>query len=217
MWGQLLRGLVLCLPVATAMAAGGHHAVDDAALLEPGQCQVELWLEQGGGRALRHLGPACRIGAVELGLDLDGGHLGATPRTGSLTPQLKWAVELASGWSVGAVWSASWQDRAPHYGGQLLLLPLSWQPDPAWAVHLNVGREFRRREADLRPRGVALEWTPLPQWQGLAEYFHDGQRGHRRLGLRYLGGESWSLDLSHARSRQGAAWWALGLNQSFGP
>ena len=37
--------LLACLLGLTghAYAAGGHHAVEDAALLEPGQCQVEFW------------------------------------------------------------------------------------------------------------------------------------------------------------------------------
>lgn len=222
MRGRVLLGLLPGLPVAAALAAGGHHAVDDAAVMEPGQCQLELWLEQAGRRhSLQHLGPACRVGAVEMGLDLDRSRIGDAPRMSTLTPQLKWATDLAAGWSVGAVWSAGWSigrsDRASRYVGQVLLLPLSWQPDPALALHLNLGREFRRRDSDLRPRGAALEWQPLAQWQGLAEYFHDGQQGQRSLGLRYLGGTSWSLDLSRTRPGQGAAWWTLGLNLGFGP
>ena len=59
--------------VSSAQAAGGHHAVDDAALLEPGQCQVETWFdhELGGERRLLHVGPGCRVGAVEFGLNFD--------------------------------------------------------------------------------------------------------------------------------------------------
>lgn len=53
-----------------AQAAGGHPAVDDANLLEPGQCKLELWgeRESGAARTLVHAGPGCRVGAVELGL-----------------------------------------------------------------------------------------------------------------------------------------------------
>jgi hypothetical protein len=30
----------------SALAAGGHHAVDDAALLAEGACQLETWFER---------------------------------------------------------------------------------------------------------------------------------------------------------------------------
>ena len=49
---------------APAFAAGGHFAVDDASLLEPGQCGAESWVSRdtGGDRSLR-AGAACRVGA----------------------------------------------------------------------------------------------------------------------------------------------------------
>jgi hypothetical protein len=58
--------------------------------MEVGQCQFETWLEDGREHHLQHLGPACRVGAVELGLNLDRYNLaGAAPST--------WAVCSSSG------------------------------------------------------------------------------------------------------------------------
>lgn len=59
--------LVLIASVPRARAAGGHHAVDDAAILEPGQCYIETWLgrETRGARRLLHAGPACRVAGVD--------------------------------------------------------------------------------------------------------------------------------------------------------
>jgi hypothetical protein len=56
-----LAGALACAP--SAHAAGGHHAVDDASILEPGQCQVESWVdrENGGNRSTLHAGTACRV------------------------------------------------------------------------------------------------------------------------------------------------------------
>ena len=216
-------GLVICWGLwsgTAALAAGGHHAVDDAAMLEPGQCQLELWLEEGDDRRrLQHAGPACRLGAVELGLNLDRSRTRGEPRLSSWGPQLKWVTALRPGLAVGAVWAATWQDRGPRLAGQSLLLPLSWQAGESLALHLNIGRDFRRGAADVTRRGLALEWTPLPQWQGLGEYFHDGQRGHARLGLRYLASDTLSWDLSRARPRgaAGGAWWSLGISWTFEP
>jgi hypothetical protein len=213
---ELLAAAWLALQ-GTAQAAGGHHAVDDAAILEPGQCQTELWLEQADGRRLEHVGPACRLGSVEVGLNLDRGRLSGAPGLRSGGPQLKWAGELTPTLSIGAVWSATWQSVRPHLAGQSLLIPLTWAPRDDVAIHLNLGRDLRHQATDLTRRGVALEWLPHPQWQGLAEWFDDGQRTHRRLGLRHLVSEQLSLDLSRAAPvGQGRdAWWTVGLNWTF--
>lgn len=151
----------------TAQAAGGHHAVDDASILDPGQCQAEFWFEQASGRSLAHAGPACRLGAVELGLNLDRSRLGSAPALRSGGPQLKWATELQPTLSVGLVWGATWQDAHPHRAGPSLLIPLTWTPREDIAVHLNLGRDLRHQAADLTRRGAALEWQLHPQWQGL--------------------------------------------------
>ncbi|QPF73061.1 hypothetical protein G8A07_09125 [Roseateles sp. DAIF2] len=148
--------LFLGLMVASAAprAAGGHHGVDDAALLEPGQCQLELWQERGrgNGHRLQHLGPTCRLGALEWSLNLDrsrsagGGEGGDTER--SWGPQAKWATSgfLHPDLSIGLVWGATLRPhQRPRLGAQSLLLPLSWQATPSLALHLNLGRDFRRQ------------------------------------------------------------------------
>ena len=200
-----------------AQAAGGHHAVDDAAIVAPGQCQAELWVEQADGRRLEHVGPACRFGGVELGFNLDRGRLSGEPGLRSGGPQLKWAGELMPALSIGVVWSGTWQSARPHGAGQSLLIPLTWAPRDDVVIHLNLGRDLRRQAADLTRRGAALEWSPHPQWQGLAEWFDDGLRTHRRLGLRHLVSERLSLDLSRAAPVGQArdAWWTVGLNWAF--
>ncbi len=82
---------LLGIALQEAHAAGGHHAVDDATILEPGQCQVETWAdrERGSGRTLVHLGPACRIGPVELGLNLDRTRTSGSDAAMAGGPQLK--------------------------------------------------------------------------------------------------------------------------------
>jgi len=209
-------GLLLLSCWGPALAAGGHHAVDDANILDPGQCDLEWWREQGGGHRLDHLGPICRLGTVELDLNVDQLQLEGQRRLRSLSPQLKWAQPLGRGWSWGWALSTTWQDRAPQRAGSTLLLPLSWQ-DGAWALHLNLGRDFHPGQPDAWRRGLALEWTPLPALALLAEHFHDGERPNQRLGLRYFADECWSLDLSRARpvATPAAGWWTLGLNWGF--
>src|SRR5262249_11293269 len=63
-----LGGLAAALVAGPALAMGGHFDVDDATVLAPGRCQVELWALHGENARLGHVGPACRVGPVELGL-----------------------------------------------------------------------------------------------------------------------------------------------------
>lgn len=202
-----------------AQAAGGHHAVDDAAMLEPGQCQVETWVdrERGGGRSLVHLGPACRVGPVELSANLDRMHLDGNRTPLAAGPQLKWATQLSETLSVGAVVAATWQDARPRWAGRAVLVPVTWQPSPSLAVHLNLGRDFRRNEPSFNRSGAALEWTATPQWSLVAERFRESEAHFWRLGARYTLNDNLSLDLSRARGLGHSApvWWTMGLNWLF--
>lgn len=200
-----------------AWAAGGHHAVDDAALLEPGQCQLETWLEReaGSARRLLHLGPACRVGPVELGLNLDRQRPGEAGTSTTLVgPQLKWAHALTERLSVGIAAAASWQGPGARYQGSSLVLPLSLQLSDQWQAHVNLGRDFRAGQADGSRAGAALEWAPNAAWSFMGEGFRDGGTRHWRLGGRWNLRPGLSLDLSRARGlgAQPTAWWTLGLN-----
>lgn len=213
---MLVAAAALLCPVA-GHAAGGHHAVDDAAIVDPGRCQVETWLEHGRQHRLQHVGPACHLLGVELGVNLDRSVTQGEPVLRGAGLQIKWAQDMQPGFSWGWVWSATWQNTAPRFAGQSLLLPLSWSPREDLTVHVNLGRDVLRRAADRSRYGVALEWQPTAQWQGLIEHWDDGLRAQHRLGVRHLLSDALSLDLSRAQPRGAAreAWWSLGLNWTF--
>ena len=208
---------------APALAAGGHHAVDDAALLEPGQCQLELWWdhESGGARSLLHAGPACRVGAVELGLNLDHVRLDGTGTTSIAGAQLKWARDVGNGWSAGVVLWLAGQDRAPHNLGSTIVIPVTWQATETLLAHVNVGRDFRPGERDLNRAGIALEWTPLGNGSLngslIVERFREGGANFWRAGARWALTPMSSVDLSRARGLDSSAgaWWTLGLSWVF--
>lgn len=206
-WLASLAGLLL--PMG-GWAAGGHHAVDDATLLEPGQCQLEAWAEAARGHRLQHLGPACHVLGLEAGLNLDRDAAGAH----GAGLQLKWARELRPGLGAGLIWATGWQAGATRFAGQMLLLPLSWTPHEDLALHLNLGREFRPHGADASRYGAALEWRVAARWQAMVEGWRDALGPQRRLGLRYAAGERVSIDLSRAQAPDACrgAWWTLGLN-----
>jgi hypothetical protein len=206
-------GASLLLACAAGRAAGGHHAVDDAAIADPGQCQVELWAEHSPQHHLQHLGPACNIAGAEVGINLDRNALSPSPTLRLRGVQSKWAWELRPGLSAGLAVGATWQSGGPPDRTYSLLLPMTWQPrDDLW-LHLNLGRDFRHAATDLTRRGIAMEWQPHPQWQGLVEWFDDGLRLQRRAGLRYIPTSQLSIDLSRAQATTGQreAWWTLGL------
>jgi hypothetical protein len=203
----------LVLTALQAQAAGGHHAVDDASLLEPGECQLETWADRtaGGTRSTMHLGPACRLGAVELGLNLDRTRGAGAASTAGL--QLKWATPVSDTLSLGAVVSASWPARltsAPRRTGVLLA---TWEPAQAWRVHANAGRDFQPGAPSSTHAGAALEWQTTPAVSFVAERFREGGGDHGRVGARWALSTAISVDLSRAAGWRGRApaWWTVGL------
>jgi hypothetical protein len=182
-----------------AEAAGGHHAVDDAAIADPGQCQVETWFDRelGGARALAHVGPGCRVGPVELGLNLDRTRAAADGMATSAGVQLKWATALSETLAVGIVVGSARQESAqtgPIHG---ILIPFTWRPDPALQWHVNVGRDLRR-DGGTSHGGVAVEWAAVPRWSFVGERFREQGANRWRLGARWSMTPALDVDLSRA-------------------
>lgn len=215
----LLTGLCLPLP---SFAAGGHHAVDDAVIAVPGQCNLELWAERSNldRRQLQHAGLGCNLLGVEAEVNADRETARPSPNLHAHAFQLKWATDLQPRLAIGIVGALSWQDQTPR-AQRSLLVPLSWTPRDDLAFHLNLGRAFLRGGENRTQRGIAAEWQMTAGWQSLAEYFHDGARPLTRLGLRHDVNERLSLDLSFARASATAqgpkeGWWTVGVNWTLG-
>ncbi len=204
---------------SSSLAAGGHFAVDDAAILEPGQCQLETWFDRETERAQRllHVGPACRLGAVEVGLNIDRVRQGTSSTSTILAPQVKWALALTEQIGIGLIGVANAQDRSPRYLGSTLVVPVSIQVSEQWLVHVNVGRDFRAEQTDGNRAGAALEWAPNAIVSVIGEHFREDGATHRRLGGRWNLTQATSLDLSRAQSlgARPPAWWTLGLNTAY--
>jgi hypothetical protein len=219
-WRQALLAALLLAAAAPVRAAGGHFWVDDAAMLEPGQCQLETWAEreQGGARRLAHAGPACRVGPVEAGISWDRARNTGAGSVTTVSPQLKWAHALDAHWSAGLVYTGTWQTGGAGYQGSTLLVPVTWHPTEQLHVHLNLGRDFHRDAAGSTRAGAALEWAATQQLSLVAERFRENQADAWRLGARWSPHAHWSVDLSRAAPLRSAvpAWWTLGLNLSFG-
>lgn len=219
---RLATVAVLGLGVSLAHAAGGHHAVDDATILDEGQCQLSAWSERErhGARTLHHLEPGCRVGPVELSLGLERQREDEIGRTTHASPQLKWVYPLHDRLSVGVVARAHWQNEPAtslHATGSTLLVPLTWQASDSLKLHLNLGRDFERHAPNTSRAGAALEWMPTAQWSFVAERFRESTFNHWRLGVRWIVTPNLNIDLSQARGDHGRvpAWWTLGATWAF--
>ena len=92
-------------------------------------------------------------------------------------------------------------------------LTITWQASSTLLAHVNIGRDFRRNEADTFHGGVAVEWAPLRNWSVVAERVKEGGGSFQRAGVRWTLTPAASIDLSRAQAvgADSRAWWTLGL------
>ena len=213
--GAIRRAALLGAISAPACAAGGHFAVEDAALLDAGECQVDVWIERESraDRNLAHLGPTCGIGPVEVGLGWDRSRANAADAPTATSAQLKWATGITETVSIGVAVAANWQAASPRYAGTTLLVPISWRISDSLQANVNLGRDFQRDGPNPTRAGVGLEWRPASGWLLIAEQFRQSEGSFARAGLRWEPSKTLSIDLSRADRWGGASspWWTLGL------
>lgn len=216
-WLAHLAGMAALAAAGNTWAAGGHHAVDDAAILDEGACKVESWIARGGGERLLHAGAGCRLGPVELSAGADYARAGGSSATG-YGLAAKWATELAPGMAVGVLLAPGWQARVrPRYQGSTVLALATWAPRDDLSLHFNLGRDFLHRADDEARYGASVEWAPQADWTLVLERFRAEQTHFVRAGVRWAFREGWSIDLSRANrlSGPGASDWTLGATWEF--
>lgn len=210
--------LAALFSVPAAHAAGGHHAVDDAAILDPGACQLEgWWTAARDGVRVTHGGAGCRVGPLELSAAADYARDGGGSETAS-SLQAKWASELLPGLSVGLSVAPAWQARArPRYQATTVAALFSWAPRDDVALHLNLGRDWVHGGSDQNRAGMNVEWTVHPGWSLSAERYLEAGTHFVRAGLRWSVSESLAVDLSraHRLNGPGLSNWTLGATWAF--
>ena len=202
----------------SVMAAGGHHALDDAVILDPGTCQLESWLTRAGDhQRLLHAGGACRAGAIELGVATERARSDGASENGYQV-QGKWATEVGAGFHAGLSLTGIWLAHArPRVQATSLAGLASWFPREDLAFHLNLGRDFVQGRADENRAGVSVEWTARPGWSLTGERYLEAGTHFLRAGVRWAIDEAWSVDLSRAHRLQGPRMsnWTLGASWQF--
>lgn len=204
---------------AAACAMGGHFDVDDAGLLDPGQCQLEGWFVRAPatGASVVHLGSACRVGPVEAALNLERSGP-ADARRNTLGPQLKWAAALPGAAAVSAGIVAALACDTAHGGtpARALYLPISWAATEAFALHMNLGADWGAANARTRRLGAAAEWAASERWSVLAERSRIGGGWSTRIGTRFAPHPALAIDLSVARAGPlGTRVYGIGLSHDF--
>lgn len=204
------------LPVLS-LAAGAHHAVDDAVILDPGKCEVEAWGVSGSSSSGLHVGSNCRVGPVELGVAGESARRAGVSAT-TWGGQVKWAAPVSESLSLGLSLSPSWSARgSPSYQGMVGMGLATWKASEDLTFHGNYGREFLNGAQDRSRYGAAVEWKAADAVTLMAErYRQDG--GHfARVGARWQANEKWSLDLSRANrlSGPGESSWIVGATMKF--
>ena len=117
----------LSLVSLSVQAAGGHHAVDDAALLDVGKCKVEGSAERQTGGGPLALPPWQRLPGWRgrTGHCLDNEKQGARGVATSFDPQIKWAYPLNEVLSIGVAASAKFNSQSPRYASSTVVIPLT--------------------------------------------------------------------------------------------
>lgn len=216
-------GAICCATLLNALsgsaAAGGHFAIDDAALLDAGQCQVDAWFEAEAraDRSLFHAGPSCGLGPVEVGLGWDRLRTDSADAATVTNVQVKWAVGITETLSVGAAAAAYWQAASPRYLGASLVIPVSWRISDSLQTHLNLGKDFLYGGPSPTRAGFAVEWQPISGWVLIAERFRQFEGTFGRAGLRWEPSKALSVELSLADRWGGRSspWWAFGVAWAF--
>lgn len=208
-----------CLAHGSAMAAGGHHAVDDANILGRGDCEAEgWWTHARDSSSLLHAGANCGTGVVEFGAAAEHAR-GDGDSASTWNVEAKWAREVADGLSVGLDLQPRWQAHLrPHYDATRVVALASWKLPEDVAMHFNLGRDLVRGGDDFARGGVAVEWQPADRWSLLAERYLEEHTHFLRAGARYGLGNGFTVDFSRAQRLSGPtpSNWTLGLTYAFG-
>ena len=203
---------------ASAVAAGGHFDVDDASVLDVGHCQYEAWLARSPARSatLLHVGPACRVGPVELGATFD--RTQHTREAGTwLGTQLKWVVDpLIDRFSIGAAWNVAFDVTNRGRPAHTLYVPATWWAAERLWIHANAGIDWSPSGERMRRLGASVEWAATDIVTLIAERVTFSRDRTVRFGMRLSLNDKLAVDLSAARTGQrGARVFTIGLNQDF--
>ncbi|MBU1359604.1 MAG: hypothetical protein KKC85_21730 [Gammaproteobacteria bacterium] len=191
-------------------------------MLDPGRCQIETWASRlRDQRATTwHLGPACRVGPVELGINFD--RITAESLSAeSLGPQLKWTFlgrHTDAPWSAALVAGATFDLPRSGRTGAQAYVPVSWRASESVLVNLNLGLDWATGSGERTGRGgLGVQWAWNDRVSLVAERHRAFGQWTSRLGGRIALSPNTSVDISVSRAAAPLSRAVtVGLNHEFG-
>jgi hypothetical protein len=184
--------------------AGRPLTTEDVATLEDKACQVEAWVDRSRVDTRAWAVPACNFG---WGIEWQAGFARAHENNGSAFSESyvqgkKVIVPPAEG-RVGFGVVAGFARivrRDTHRGWEdpYAILPVTWTPKQATAMHHNIGWTRDKHSAsDSTLWGIAGEQAISPRWTLVAEAFGtDRDRPYGRLGARMSAAKGLDFDFT---------------------
>jgi hypothetical protein len=179
----------LLLAAAGTAQAGPPLNTDDAGILSPGACQLELRVRGGQHVQQQYAQPSCNPGgAVEWALNLTHARADDGPVQTLLGVQGKTALLAGDGWGAAASLALVQELRRgePATTGVLNLIA-SVAPSSASALHLNLGAMQARGGRAVATWAAAAEYSLGERWTLLGERY--GER-HGRPATQ-IGARTW--------------------------
>lgn len=206
---RLAAASVIAMPLP-AMAAGGAHGVDDAAVETPGACHLESWVSDlGGGDRLVNFSPACTPEAVPT-VEIGGSVQQVGPRGERrwlAGPAVKWTLREGAGRgpAVGLAGSVLVDVRSGHLDSAALFVPVTFRPAKKVTVNLNAGGGHSRGEGAHMLYGAQIDVAAGQGVALMAEIFgRPDQRPTLQAGIRWTLDRD-RIDLDLLGGRQGGA------------
>jgi len=216
-------GILACLPT-NAHAAGGPYVVDDAAIGNVGDCQVESWRSSAtSGDFIGTAQPACvvRLGIpVEITAAFHGvrfeGEWAALKGLQIKFPLLFGLRDLTAAFVIGGL-----VDITNGEGLTFVNVPLTIKVRDNFRLNVNSGWLFNT-ESDTRHLtwGGSFEWDFQKSWTLIAEVFGlTGNNSEPRIqaGIRHAPTKAVDLDLVYGHNLTGeqANWLTAGVTFRF--
>lgn len=215
-----LAGL-LSLGSRPVVAMGGHYAVDDAAMADPGRCEVYAWYSRGGSDDQAVEGElACNpLGNLELALGLGRFREGNDWDTG-VAVEAKSVIRNAAvgGWGWGVVGRSEWRDTLSDHSNVQLYIPVTVIVNDRVALHVNGGGVWEREDRNAAIWGAAFDVNLTPGLNLIGESYGTHRGGTEfQVGLRSGFGGGGQVDLSYGWTRSSSSdnWVTLGLAWMF--
>jgi hypothetical protein len=185
---------LLLAAYANVAVAGAPLVTDDASVVTPGTCQLEVW-----GMAARDAHaftaqPACNLVAdTELAVGASRTWADDSGTSSGLVIQLKhvFVADPDGAWAFGAEAGAQRDTAAPPgrsaFATGYARALATWNPSDSLELDFNAGAASTRGSGSYALAGVAVQYAITPAMKLLGEVYHDEPgTGKAQVGIRFV-------------------------------